>query len=273
MPDLDISRTRVAPGSELYACSAAGDLESLNGDGDPGPAGCAAHAALRAFVEHSDYPCVGAKAALSRKSYVLGLYAALGSAEAAVRSADDLAWFAANAGSLDDSYATFLAVFRGLEVRDDAHFEALLWEHLAGMHRHDSRSFDWDHRVSDDPGSPEFRFSIGGSAFFVIGMHPNAGREARRFPFPMLVFNPHAQFEALRRKGRFERMRSVIRTREASLEGEANPVLKDHGERSEACQYAGRAHEPGWTPAFRASGLADTFTRDGTKREGGVGPC
>ena len=42
----------------------------------------------------------------------------------------------------------------------------------------------WDPRVSDDPANPHFAFSVGGTAFFVVGLHPQASRIARRTPCP-----------------------------------------------------------------------------------------
>ena len=51
-----------------------------------------------------------------------------------------------------------------------------------------------DGAVADD-------FSLSGTAFFVVGLHPNASRPARQFSSPVLVFNLHAQFERLRADG------------------------------------------------------------------------
>lgn len=236
--------------SGLFRCNNDGRIVSVRPgqSDDPGPALAAVDAALHAFVEHGSYPCVGAKAALSRHSYVLGIYPSLDDAASAAAAAADARWFAAHASEIDASYATFLAVFRSGCITDDASFEAALWGCLQAMHRADPD--DWDPSVSSDPADPGFRFSLGGSAFFVIGMHPNASREARRFPFPTIVFNLHSQFEALRDAGRFEKMRTVIREREEALAGEPNPLLADFGESSEAAQYAGVAHPRGWKPPF-----------------------
>lgn len=236
----------------LFRCDAEGRLVPVRpgGSDEPGPALAAVNAALHAFVEHGSYPCVGAKAAIARCSYVLGIYPALDDVASAAAAAADARWFAAHASEIDDSFATFLAVFRSASIADDASFESALWAYLQAMHRADPDG--WDPSVSSDPADPGFRFSVGGSAFFVIGMHPNASREARRFPFPTIVFNLHSQFEALREEGQFEKMRTVIRGREEALAGEPNPLLADFGGSSEAAQYAGVAHPPGWTPPFEA---------------------
>lgn len=167
---------------------------------------------------------------------------------------DDLRWFGEHSQELGDSYVTFMAVFENRDVDSPDRFEAALWSYLQAMNRYDSMEYDWDPSVSDNPRDPEFSFSVGGRAFFVIGLHPSARREARRFPFPMLVFNLHAQFEALREAGKFERLRTTIREREVALEGRPNPLVKDFGSSSEAAQYAGCPHAPGWSPPFRAAG-------------------
>ncbi|HSN10910.1 MAG TPA: guanitoxin biosynthesis heme-dependent pre-guanitoxin N-hydroxylase GntA, partial [Propionibacteriaceae bacterium] len=87
-----------------------------------------------------------------------------------------------------------------------------------------------------------------GVAFFVVGMHPRASRIARRTPWPVLVFNLHRQFEALRASERYERMRDTIRRRDVRLQGSVNPMVADHGSVSEARQYSGRAVRTGWEP-------------------------
>ena len=77
---------------------------------------------------------------------------------------------------------------------------------------------------------------------------------ARRFAWPALVFNPHAQFERLRRDGQFDRLRDRIRDRDVALQGTINPNLSDFGERSEARQYSGRdTSATAWTCPFHAN--------------------
>ncbi|MEO8076362.1 MAG: guanitoxin biosynthesis heme-dependent pre-guanitoxin N-hydroxylase GntA [Acidobacteriota bacterium] len=98
----------------------------------------------------------------------------------------------------------------------------------------------WDQTVSADPDDPRFAFSFDGTALFVIGLHPGSSRLARRFDWPALVFNPHAQFDRLRRDGLYERLRDRIRARDIALQGNLNPNLADFGARTEARQYSGR---------------------------------
>ena len=93
---------------------------------------------------------------------------------------------------------------------------------------------------SSDPADPHFSFSFGGQALYVIGMHAKSSREARRFRWPALVFNPHEQFERLRADGKWKHMQETIRHRDLVLQGTINPMLSDFGEHSEARQYSGR---------------------------------
>ena len=125
-----------------------------------------------------------------------------------------------------------------------------IWAQLQMLHDRDAPLHDWDPAVSSNPDDPHFSFSFASHAFFIIGLHPGSARLARQFPWPTLVFNPHAQFERLREEGKFEKMQEVIRQREEQLEGSGNSVLADYGTDTEAKQYAGRVVEPGWHPPF-----------------------
>jgi len=143
---------------------------------------------------------------------------------------------------------SFVACFRGPVPDEERDFEALLWGALQHLHDHDDAP--WASEVAADPDNPHFAFSVAGTAFFVVGLHPNASRVARRAPLPTLVFNLHAQFERMRDDGRYQRMRDTIRRRDTDLQGYLNPMVSDHGEASEARQYAGRAVPADWTPPF-----------------------
>jgi FPC/CPF motif-containing protein YcgG len=106
--------------------------------------------------------------------------------------------------------------------------------------------------VSTNPDDRNFSFSFGGTALFVVGMHPKSSRLTQRFIVPALVFNPHYQFEMLRSRNEFDRFAAVIRARELALRGSLNPNLDPSRQRSEARQYSGRAVEENWRCPFRA---------------------
>ena len=83
-------------------------------------------------------------------------------------------------------------------------------------------------------------------AFFILGLHPGAGRAARQFKYPTLVFNPHAEFQKLREAHRYEPMKEVVRKRDIKYSGSINPMLKDFGELSEVYQYSGINYDNHW---------------------------
>ena len=173
------------------------------------------------------------------------MYAELGGPRAGAAVQGDLARFAASL-SPDDGLRSFVAVFTGPTPLTEPEFSGLLWKQLQQMHDIDCWEHAWDARVSPDPEDDRFSYSIGGTAFFVVGLHAASSRWARRFAWPTLVFNPHEQFVAMRERGRYERTRTLIRGRDTELQGYPNPVLRDHGGGSEARQYAGDDVDDSW---------------------------
>jgi FPC/CPF motif-containing protein YcgG len=198
------------------------------------------------------FTCDGAKSSLRRGTYGFGLYDALASPVACAGLARDLFTFATRVGREKGTFATYLASFAGPTPASETEFERLLWQSLQLLHDFDTGHSPWDPSVSADPASPQFSFSFGGVAFFVIGMHAASSRTARRFAWPTLVFNPHRQFEDLRASDRYTHFRDVIRRAECALQGDINPMLSDHGTRSEAVQYSGRQVGDEWRCPFHA---------------------
>lgn len=204
--------------------------------------------AFRQFVLRPEFPCLGAKAAFNSDSHTVRVFRRLADEETTEALSNDLHDFARTGPQHE--YATFIAIFEHPRATDEFEFENLIWKQLRQLHQRDAGRFAWDQNVAADPGDPHFSFSLGGRAFYVIGMHANSSREARRFPWPVLVFNPHEQFERLRSDGKWKHMQESIRQRERQLQGSVNPMLSDFGERSEARQYSGRAVEEDWRAPF-----------------------
>jgi FPC/CPF motif-containing protein YcgG len=192
------------------------------------------------FVGDARFPCLAAKTTLRPDDEHLRVYGVLGSTVVSDSLAVDLARFARQASSAGNRLTAFAAIFTGRPPASERAFERRLWGQLQLLHERDDPAAGWDPAVSADPRDPRFSFSFAGRAFFVVGLHPRSSRLARRFRYPALVFNPHAQFERLRREGHFERLRDRIRARDIALQGSINPSLSDFGERSEAEQYSGR---------------------------------
>jgi FPC/CPF motif-containing protein YcgG len=210
-----------------------------------------AHDAFRDFVGDPAFSCLGGRSALNRMTYRFGAYADLDDPNVTEGLARDLHAFAAERAGFESTYTTYVAVFRGDRDAGEAAFERSLWSQLQRLHDLDARHHAWDPRVASDPNDPGFSYSVAGEAYFVIGMHPEASRRARRFAWPALVFNAHEQFEELRTAGTLDRLQRGIRRRELALDGSLNVNLAAFGSVSEAKQYSGRPTEAGWSCPFQ----------------------
>lgn len=203
------------------------------------------------FIQNAEFPCVGAKSALARDALSVLQVGKIDSATDDVEIHRALREFSEQLDHQSPIVRSFVVIFDGPADLDEEAFEKALWNRLQCLHNLDVVSGQaWHKAVDHDPQSPHFSLSIGGEPFFVIGLHPNASRPARRFEKPALVFNSHLQFEKLRADGRFDKMKEIIRKRDAALAGSINPMLNDHGEASEARQYSGRAVDPEWKCPF-----------------------
>jgi hypothetical protein len=191
------------------------------------------------FVAAQSFPCIGAKSALQRDRIEFEVCDRLGSTNSAEVLRSSLARFSARHPYPGVDPISFVAIFREAVAGEDE-FHKRLWMQLQAIHDLDIGEYRWASDVSNDPGSPDFSFSVASRAFFVVGLHPRSSRFARRAPRPTLVFNFHDQFEALRASGCYAKFQTVIRKRDVILQGEINPVLARFGEASEALQYSGR---------------------------------
>lgn len=208
--------------------------------------------AFNDLVADPNFPCLAAKGIVHSGDHELHLYGEIGTAGSSAAMAADLDRFARHAVPERHRFRAFVAAFRAPRWCDELAFERRLWTQLQLLHERDDPSADWDPAVSADPEDPRFSFSFAGAALFVVGLHPASSRLARRFPWPVMVFNPHGQFEQLRRDGHFERLRDRIRERDIALQGSLNPNLANFGERSEAEQYSGRdVSSEAWRCPFR----------------------
>lgn len=239
--------------------------------GAPSPLAEFVHDQFRALVASPRFSCVGAKAAVNSGRYRFGLYEELAAPAATAGLAHDLFLFIQEQDAWEADFSSFVAAFAGPTPRTEEEFERLLWAQLQALHERDRAHHAWDPSVSDDPTDPRFSFSFGGRAFFVVGLHAASARWARRFAWPILVFNAHRQFERLRADGRFARIQEAIRARETLLQGGLNTNLSNYGELPEARQYAGRPVELDWRCPFQPSLVGRSPQGDpqaGTSREG-----
>ena len=208
-------------------------------------------AAFERFISRRTFPCLGAKAALSQGSLQYLQAGDIGSDSDDRRITAGVQAFAADAGD-DSLFLSLVILFPASARLSESDFEAALWQRLRAIHALDRTTHRWDPSVSDDPASARFSMSVGGRAFYVIGLHPDASRPARRFSCPALVFNLHSQFERLRADGRYGKLRQAIIQRDMAFSGSSNPMLAVYGQSSEARQYSGRQVGPDWVCPFQA---------------------
>jgi len=218
--------------------------------------------AFRDHVKDRAFPCVGAKSALATGSLEIKLCHDITSAwDDLVIHRELLQWSRGYQKDLASGAAGFRSlaiVFRQSRAMSEQVFEQHMWERIQSLSDKD----DWleqpyDTSVSADTDDPHFGLSFGGQAYFVVGMHPGASRPARRFERPSMIFNLHDQFVQLRQSQRYERMRETILDRDKALAGDINPMLKRHGEASEAAQYSGRQVGDDWECPLRTRESAD----------------
>ena len=207
-------------------------------------------------IQAGEFPCVGAKSALARKTLDFVVGGDLRDASHDAMLLRELQDFAARQPG-DAVFVSRIVLFPETPWLSEGEFESALWRRLQALHVLDQTDHAWDRAVSDDPGSPHFSMSLGGRAFYVIGLHPNASRPARRFECAALVFNLHSQFEQLRADDRYDKLRESILARDESFSGSRNPMLAVHGEQSEARQYSGRRVSGDWRCPFEPVRPAD----------------
>ena len=160
------------------------------------------------FIGAPDFPCVGAKSALANDMLRVIEARDLASSWNDLEIHRELLAWARAYKSGPEGLRSLAVIFGGPDALDEAAFEQLLWERIQSLADKDAwKGLPYDARVCADPDNPHFSLSFGGEAFFVVGLHPQASRPARRFLKPALVFNLHDQFERLRAEGRYERMR------------------------------------------------------------------
>ena len=208
---------------------------------------------FEAHIRDKAFPCVGAKSALSRQQMHILVAGDIRCPRDDEAIYDALRDFAGTFKTNPQPFQTFVVLFDQKATLSEVEFEGALWSRVESLERLDARhGHAYDERVSDDVDDPRFCLSFAGEAFFVVGLHPGASRLSRQFDVPVLVFNAHEQFEALRREGRYETLRDSILKRDEARSGSVNPMLARHGDVSEARQYSGRLVEDAWRCPMQA---------------------
>lgn len=199
-----------------------------------------------AYINFPAFPCIAAKAALSKQQVKCMV------AEHMACPNDDriilqfLYSFIEEYRSSKEFYHSAAVIFKNPGFITEEMFEQMLWQRLQALVDIDAKDHSYDKRVSADPTSAHFSFSLNEEAFYIIGLYPLSSRKSRQFKYPTLVFNPHAQFEELRETTKYEKMKTAVRKRDVTYSGSVNPMLEDFGKSSEVFQYSGRHHDETW---------------------------
>lgn len=213
------------------------------------------------FILDGTYPCVAARAAVSRGHLPCLVAQNIDQADDDARMLLFIYDFIIQFRKAKSALHSAAVIFTGPGNITEEHFETFLWARLQCLSKLDAGRFPYDERVSPDPASPHFSFSLGEEAFFIIGLHPASSRPARRFKYPAIIFNPHTQFDNLRAGHQYDNMKKIVRKRDKIYSGSINPMLKDFGEASEAMQYSGRQYNAEWTcPLHIAHGSENNST-------------
>lgn len=201
----------------------------------------------KSFIYRQEYPCIAAKEAVRKqrvKVFVAGHMACPKDDRAIL---DFMYNFVDEYRSSEDFFHSAAVIFEGpTEIPSEEMFEAMLFQRLQSLADIGAKEYAYDKRVSSDPTSRDFSFSIKEEAFYIIGLHPKSSRAARRFDYPTMVFNPHQQFETLRATHRYEKMKNIVRKLDTAFSGSVNPMLQDFGSSPEVFQYSGRKVDQSW---------------------------
>lgn len=208
---------------------------------------------FRDFITSEMYPCVAARAAMHRDHIPCFVADHMGCPKDDRDILQFIYDFIPTYRTTTTGMHSAAVIFRQPQTTTEKTFDEMLWSRLQALSTLDTTRFAYDPRVSQNPRSPDFSFSLGGEAFFIIGMHPSSSRLARQFFYPAIVFNPHAQFEEMRKAKQYEKMKQIVRKRDILYSGSVNPMLEDFGKASEVFQYSGRHYDKDWTCPLKPS--------------------
>ena len=213
---------------------------------------------IRNLVMQPNYPCVSAVSSFLKNDYMIENYPEFGSGKAAERLYADLLHFKNEQRLTQAPFYSFWAVYEDSEVTSEDEFEEKLWLELSAVHSYEVKKcaeedteLNWDPKFSSNPHDKNFCFSVGGDAYFVVGMHPHSSRKARHFPYPILIFNLYTQFEDLFQKNTFEPLAKINRLREMKFQGSINPMVEKHAQEWESIQFSGKKNDDQWKCPFQ----------------------
>jgi FPC/CPF motif-containing protein YcgG len=198
------------------------------------------------FLQAKEFPCVAARAAVGKQQVKCLVVGHMGCPKDDIEILQFLYQFVDDYRHSAEFFHSASIIFQEPRSLNEEMFDTFLWQRLQALADLDARQYGYDKRVTADPSSPKFSFSLKEEAFFIIGLHPASSRPGRRFQYPSIAFNPHAQFEELREKNQYGKIKNIVRKRDIAYSGSVNPMLEDFGESSEVFQYSGRVYDKSW---------------------------
>jgi FPC/CPF motif-containing protein YcgG len=167
---------------------------------------------FQAMIQCDTYTCLGAKKTEQENNLRFGVFDSDCDRDIGQLITAGLQQFEDDRNNLSKIYASYIAIFPNWAPQTEVDFENSMWQRLQQVHDYDYRKDrPWDESKSTDSMDPNFGFSVNGKAYFIVGLHPNSSRWARRFPWPTLVFNSHSQFELLYFQNSFDKLKLANR--------------------------------------------------------------
>lgn len=208
------------------------------------------HAEMKKLITQKDYPCVAALQSFYHNDFRVKTYKGLGQHQQRPSLRQDLLDYLKSYNENRSEYFTFWAVFEDQDLMSEEEFEKRLWAELSSLTSEELREQDADSRFSSNPEDKNFCFSLGGKAFFVVGLHQQSSRRSRQFPWPTLIFNVFEQFDQLAQQGKYHPMIKLNRQRDIRYQGSANPMALEHNDDWESIQFSGRKNSKQWKCPF-----------------------
>lgn len=203
------------------------------------------------YIDNDNFPCIAAKAALAKEQINCLVVGHMACPADDQRILDFLYEFVDRFRKSNKLYHSAVVIFEKTTILDESEFDRLMWMRLQALSDLDAITYEYDKRVGSDPNAADFSFSLKEEAFFIIGLHPDSSRTARAFEYAALTFNPHSQFEHLRKTQKYERIQQTVRKRDLQVSGSINPMLANFGEASEVYQYSGKNYDQNWKCPYK----------------------
>ncbi|MEP6713532.1 MAG: guanitoxin biosynthesis heme-dependent pre-guanitoxin N-hydroxylase GntA [Ferruginibacter sp.] len=201
---------------------------------------------FHSFLTSNTFPCVAAKDAVAKDNILIMTASHLACPADDKAILDFIYTFTQAYRKAGKGFHSAAIIFKEPGNINEIMFDTFMWQRLKALREIDKKNYNHDSRVADDPASPAYSFSLMEEAFFIVALHPGNSRPARRFKYPTLVFNPHAQFEEMKKSTGYEKMKTIVRRRDMAMSGSVNPMLTDFGEASEVYQYSGQVYDEKW---------------------------